>query len=424
MAAVAVAIACLAVASAGAHAATAHVPDPAGDAPAADVIAVDVSWDGVTLTVAATLAAPALTSLQLVLSDAANRHDERTCSRTDDVLVFDADGASARLLETDLDVDPVAAASWSGATVTFAFSSPELAEALRDRDPFACLSGEVDGDRFAGAFAGKILRITSKAASDALGQALARRWRDRAVRRWLRCPRQQIRPETAADYAWVSCRFELRAGTRVHSGTATLSLIAGTLVASQIRGVASSKRVRSCRVAATRDGLAKRLRYTGRTLRASASLGCAGPARHMAAFERELVRRYPRAMQTRFAVRERGRATAGFDERFRFACRARKHGSRYAVTCANRLGDRFVHHVTVTQKPKPKPPPPPPAPPSGGGGGCDPNYAGACLNPNASDYDCAGGSGNGPLYVQGPITVVGNDHFGLDSDGDGIACES
>jgi hypothetical protein len=55
---------------------------------------------------------------------------------------------------------------------------------------------------------------------------------------------------------------------------------------------------------------------------------------------------------------------------------------------------------------------------------CDPNYSGACLNPNASDYDCAGGSGNGPLYVQGPITVVGTDHYGLDADGDGVGCES
>lgn len=56
--------------------------------------------------------------------------------------------------------------------------------------------------------------------------------------------------------------------------------------------------------------------------------------------------------------------------------------------------------------------------------GCDPNYKGACLKPNVSDYDCAGGSGDGPYYVQGPITVVGDDHYGLDRDGDGIACES
>jgi resuscitation-promoting factor RpfB len=53
---------------------------------------------------------------------------------------------------------------------------------------------------------------------------------------------------------------------------------------------------------------------------------------------------------------------------------------------------------------------------------CDPNYSGACV-PIASDVDCAGGSGNGPAYVQGPVQVVGTDIYGLDSDGDGIGCE-
>jgi hypothetical protein len=54
---------------------------------------------------------------------------------------------------------------------------------------------------------------------------------------------------------------------------------------------------------------------------------------------------------------------------------------------------------------------------------CDKNYSGACLKPNVSDYDCEGGSGNGPYYVQGPFRVVGTDHYGLDADHDGIACE-
>ena len=53
---------------------------------------------------------------------------------------------------------------------------------------------------------------------------------------------------------------------------------------------------------------------------------------------------------------------------------------------------------------------------------CDPNYSGACV-PVASDVDCAGGSGNGPAYVQGPVQVVGTDIYGLDRDGDGIGCE-
>jgi hypothetical protein len=54
---------------------------------------------------------------------------------------------------------------------------------------------------------------------------------------------------------------------------------------------------------------------------------------------------------------------------------------------------------------------------------CDPNYKGACLDPDAADYDCAGGSGDGPKYVSGPIQVVGDDHYELDRDGDGVACE-
>jgi hypothetical protein len=52
---------------------------------------------------------------------------------------------------------------------------------------------------------------------------------------------------------------------------------------------------------------------------------------------------------------------------------------------------------------------------------CDPNYSG-CV-PVASDVDCAGGSGNGPAYAEGPVQVVGNDIYGLDKDGDGTACE-
>lgn len=53
---------------------------------------------------------------------------------------------------------------------------------------------------------------------------------------------------------------------------------------------------------------------------------------------------------------------------------------------------------------------------------CDPNYAGACLDPYAYDYDCANGSGDGPEYT-GTVTVVGEDHYGLDADSDGIGCE-
>lgn len=68
--------------------------------------------------------------------------------------------------------------------------------------------------------------------------------------------------------------------------------------------------------------------------------------------------------------------------------------------------------VYVAPKPKPQP----------ASSSCDPNYAGACV-PIASDVDCAGGSGNGPAYVTGPVQVVGTDIYGLDRDGDGWGCE-
>ena len=58
---------------------------------------------------------------------------------------------------------------------------------------------------------------------------------------------------------------------------------------------------------------------------------------------------------------------------------------------------------------------------SGSTDGCDPNYAGACLDPNSPDYDCENGSGDGPDYT-GPVEVVGDDPYGLDANGDGFAC--
>ncbi|TDO49181.1 surface rod structure-forming protein G [Kribbella sp. VKM Ac-2527] len=53
---------------------------------------------------------------------------------------------------------------------------------------------------------------------------------------------------------------------------------------------------------------------------------------------------------------------------------------------------------------------------------CDPNYSGGCV-PIASDVDCSGGSGNGPAYVRGPVTVIGSDIYDLDRDNDGLGCE-
>lgn len=52
---------------------------------------------------------------------------------------------------------------------------------------------------------------------------------------------------------------------------------------------------------------------------------------------------------------------------------------------------------------------------------CTSGYS-PCLAP-APDYDCAGGSGDGPQYT-GYVRVTGSDPYDLDSDGDGVACES
>ncbi|HKX72398.1 MAG TPA: G5 domain-containing protein [Candidatus Saccharimonadales bacterium] len=53
---------------------------------------------------------------------------------------------------------------------------------------------------------------------------------------------------------------------------------------------------------------------------------------------------------------------------------------------------------------------------------CHASYTGACV-PIASDVDCAGGTGNGPAYVAGPVTVIGPDVYDLDRDGNGVGCE-
>jgi hypothetical protein len=55
-------------------------------------------------------------------------------------------------------------------------------------------------------------------------------------------------------------------------------------------------------------------------------------------------------------------------------------------------------------------------------GNCTPGYS-PCI-PVGSDVDCAGGSGDGPRYVSGPVHVTGSDPYDLDRDSDGIACEA
>lgn len=53
---------------------------------------------------------------------------------------------------------------------------------------------------------------------------------------------------------------------------------------------------------------------------------------------------------------------------------------------------------------------------------CHPAYKGVCL-PIVDDIDCYGGGGKGPVFVKGPFSYEGDDVYGLDRDGNGIACE-
>jgi resuscitation-promoting factor RpfB len=55
---------------------------------------------------------------------------------------------------------------------------------------------------------------------------------------------------------------------------------------------------------------------------------------------------------------------------------------------------------------------------------CTPGYS-PCLPLGPSDYDCYGGSGNGPAYTKQGVTyrVTGSDPYDLDSDNDGYGCE-
>jgi endonuclease YncB( thermonuclease family) len=69
----------------------------------------------------------------------------------------------------------------------------------------------------------------------------------------------------------------------------------------------------------------------------------------------------------------------------------------------------------------PTPPLPPPPPPATGPRRDCQSYS-PCLPPGP-DVDCRGGSGNGPRYVDGPVSVKGSDPYGLDDDGDGVGCE-
>jgi len=88
------------------------------------------------------------------------------------------------------------------------------------------------------------------------------------------------------------------------------------------------------------------------------------------------------------------------------------------------LPDTTITLVVAKTSPPPPSTTPPAPPPTAPAGNCHPSYEGECLKVGIGDYDCAGGSGNGPNYVEGTVRVVGPDEFDLDRDGDGLGCEA
>jgi hypothetical protein len=103
--------------------------------------------------------------------------------------------------------------------------------------------------------------------------------------------------------------------------------------------------------------------------------------------------------------REHGRWTA-------HSIAMRKVGGDAPITSASRCPGELPEDTT----------PDPPVAPDDAGADCDPNYEGACLDPSMEDYDCEGGSGDGPGYTT-TVSVVGEDIYDLDRDGDGTGCD-
>ena len=95
-------------------------------------------------------------------------------------------------------------------------------------------------------------------------------------------------------------------------------------------------------------------------------------------------------------------------------------GTKTSLTSTPKATPKPATPLSATSAPTPVPTPVPTV--QALNNRCSPHYT-PCV-PIASDVDCAGGTGDGPLYVSGPIKVIGRDVYGLDSDHDGWGCEN
>ena len=136
----------------------------------------------------------------------------------------------------------------------------------------------------------------------------------------------------------------------------------------------------------------------------------------------------PRLIGLRLARAKDSLADRGLTAKVTYRSTAR-YPAGTVISQSRQAGAGVLPDTTITLVVAKTPPPPPstapPAPPpTAPPQNCHPSYEGECLKVGIGDYDCAGGSGNGPNYVEGTVRVVGPDEFDLDRDGDGLGCEA
>jgi predicted nucleic acid-binding Zn-ribbon protein len=125
--------------------------------------------------------------------------------------------------------------------------------------------------------------------------------------------------------------------------------------------------------------------------------------------ERQAARRARVEARKRARIR-RARAAARERARVRRVRAARRREQRAARIAAQREEQERLEAEALAQEQEQE-----------AATSCHPSYD-PCLDPNAGDYDCSGGEGDGPKYT-GTVSVTGPDDYDLDRDGDGIGCD-
>ena len=244
----------------------------------------------------------------------------------------------------------------------YLFSSPALTRAIEidGRDPFTCLSGDADKDSFLGHFAGRELRLTAANATAALRAFLTKKYAaafTRARVKWVTCPAVEFEQATSDSPSRVACEFEFgKPGSVYRGGETTAYLVGGEpdVASGTFHARVVHKNMIAClAVPKARSGWVNGVSLSDRVLVNTASLGdrrhcehLVGGAGMVADVETEAAIRFPTVLK-HLTVGFHGTNRAGFSMKATFPCRVKRSGSRYAVTCRNRLGDAFIYRFTV-----------------------------------------------------------------------------